>query len=288
MSRSTVVVIDDRLEELATEVRCEYKRSREALGESLDAYLVVGHCLREARGLLPSDPAFGAWFRVQEFGFSRQWALILRTAAEHESEVRAVVTTQVVTGGSPNIKKAVKQVTAGTGGTRGTRPPLGAVEGIYPTIVIDPPWQYGNTATRAAAEDHYPTMNMDELAALEIPAADDAHLYLWVTNSFIREGFDLLDAWDFTYKTTLTWCKPSIGMGNYFRVNTEHVLFAVRGRQPTQINNVGTWFEADRGKHSSKPESFYDLVEKASPGPWFEMFARRRRMGDWHYWGNES
>jgi N6-adenosine-specific RNA methylase IME4 len=130
-------------------------------------------------------------------------------------------------------------------------------------------------------------MSLDELAALHIPSADDSHLYLWVTAAFLRDGFNLLDAWGFTYKTILTWCKPSIGMGNYFRVNTEHVLFATRGRQPTLRNDVGTWFEAPRTKHSAKPESFYDLVESCSPGPWLEMFARRRRFG-WHTWGNEA
>ena len=158
----------------------------------------------------------------------------------------------------------------------------------FPTILIDPPWRYSNTSTRGAAEDHYPTMSMTELAALKVPAAEDAHLYLWVTNSFMREGFDLIDAWGFTYKTVLTWCKPSIGLGNYFRNNTEHVLFSVKGKLPTNVNNVGTWFAAGKTKHSAKPQSFYDLVEKASPGPYLEMFARSRRLGDWSVWGNEA
>jgi len=158
---------------------------------------------------------------------------------------------------------------------------------LHSAIVVDPPWRYDNVATRGAAEDHYPTMSLDELATLSVPAAADSHLYLWVTNGFMRQGFDLLDAWGFTYKTVLTWCKPSIGMGNYFRNNTEHVLFAVRGRQPTLRNDVGTWFEAGKTKHSAKPDSFYDLVESCSPGPYLEMFARRRRF-DWHVWGNEA
>jgi N6-adenosine-specific RNA methylase IME4 len=156
----------------------------------------------------------------------------------------------------------------------------------FPTIVIDPPWRYDNVATRGAAEDHYPTMTQAELLDMEIPAADDAHLYLWVTNSFFEDGFELMRRWGFTYKTCLTWCKPQIGMGNYFRSTTEHVLFGVKGRQPTLRNDVPTHFIADRTKHSAKPESFYDLVESCSPGPYHEMFARRTRFG-WSSWGNE-
>lgn len=32
---------------------------------------------------------------------------------------------------------------------------------------------------------------------------------------------------------------------------------------------------------------FLEIVERVSPGPWLEMFARRRRVG-WDVWGNEA
>jgi N6-adenosine-specific RNA methylase IME4 len=163
-------------------------------------------------------------------------------------------------------------------------------DGQFRTIVADPPWRYGNTRTRGAAEDHYPTMTIDELCALDVRsrAADQAHLYLWVTNNFLLEGFQVMDAWGFDYKTCLTWVKPQMGMGNYFRGSTEHILFGVRGGLATLRKNQMNWFQAPRGRHSAKPESFYEVVETCSPGPYFEMFARRARLGDWHYWGNES
>lgn len=162
-------------------------------------------------------------------------------------------------------------------------------DGSFRVIVADPPWQYGNKATRGAAEDHYATMTIEELCDLDVEdrAADDAHLYLWVTNGFLAEGFDVLHAWGFTYKTCLTWVKPQMGMGNYFRSSTEHVLFGVRGKLKIQDRGLTNWFEAPRGKHSAKPDSFYDLVEKASPGPYLEMFARRRRL-NWESWGAEA
>lgn len=291
---------DEHLEALASRVRAEYRRSREAMGEAVDAYFAIGTCLMEAREALPSTQAFGEWFRVQEFGFTTQWAGILRQAAEYEPFVRKAIETQLSIGKAPNIEKAVKQAVALEGGGRNNRPTLQPVPGgrgedtttvdapapsEFPAIVIDPPWRYDNVATRGAAEDHYPTMGLDELAAIELPAAKDAHLYLWVTNGFLRQGFDLLDAWDFTYKACLTWVKPQIGMGNYFRNNTEHVLFGIKGSLPTNTNNTPTAFKADRTRHSAKPESFYDIVEASSPGPWLEMFARRRRFG-WHVWGN--
>lgn len=162
-------------------------------------------------------------------------------------------------------------------------------EGVFRAIAADPPWQYANKATRGAAEDHYETMTIAEMCDLDVEAhaADESHLYLWTTNGFLREAFEVMDAWGFAYKTTLTWVKPQIGMGNYFRSSTEHILFGVRGRLRTQDRAMRNWFEARRGRHSAKPDCFYDLVEKASPGPYLEMFARRRRLG-WESWGDEA
>ena len=76
------------------------------------------------------------------------------------------------------------------------------------------------------------------------------------------------------------------GMGHYFRNNTEHVIFAVKGRLPTQRKDIPTAFTAPRGRHSEKPQAFYDMVETASPGPYLDVFARKQRMG-WDVAGNE-
>jgi len=128
---------------------------------------------------------------------------------------------------------------------------------------------------------------MQELCALEVPAADDCHLWLWVTNPFMRQGFEVLDAWGFEYRTTLTWCKPQIGLGNYLRSATEHVLFATRGSLPIERRDVPTFFTANRGRHSEKPDEFYEIAMTCSPGPRLEMFSRKRRDG-FEAWGLEA
>lgn len=49
-------------------------------------------------------------------------------------------------------------------------------------------------------------------------------------------------------------------------------------RQPT------TWWQWPRGVHSAKPPAFLDMVERVSPGPYVELFARAPRLG-WDSWG---
>lgn len=172
-------------------------------------------------------------------------------------------------------------------------PPLAEWDGQpVPTIVIDPPWDWGDEGDVdqfGRARPTYATMTFEELLAFPVgdKAQDNAHIYLWITNRSLPKGFALLEAWGFRYITALTWCKPSFGMGNYFRGQTEHVLFGVRGSLPLLRKDAGTWFAAPRGKeHSSKPEQFYGLVERCSPGPWMEIFQREPRPG-WIGWGAE-
>lgn len=162
----------------------------------------------------------------------------------------------------------------------------------YPAIILDPPWDWrdqGAVDQFGRTKPDYATMRLTDIEALPVPdlAEDNAHLYLWVTNYCLRDGLDLCDLWGFRYITLLTWCKPSIGVGNYFRVNTEHVIFGVRGKLPLLRNDLGTHFAAGRpGPHSAKPDEFYSIVETSSPGPWLEMFARTVRSG-WAQWGAE-
>jgi len=165
--------------------------------------------------------------------------------------------------------------------------------GIFSTLVIDPPWDHGDEGDQnqfGRTKPTYATMPYEAIRDLEVPhlAAENAHLYLWITNRSLPKGFDLMEAWGFRYITAITWVKPSIGVGNYYRNNTEHVLFGVRGSLQLDRADVGTWFEAPRGKrHSEKPDEFYDLIETCSPGPRIDMFARKPR-GGWYTWGEDG
>ncbi len=163
----------------------------------------------------------------------------------------------------------------------------------FTTIVIDPPWDWGDEGDvnqLGRAKPDYATLSLDQLKKLPIHeiSKKDSHIYLWVTNRSLPKGFELLKKWGYRYITCLTWCKPSFGMGNYFRGSSEQILFGVKGSLPLMRKDMGTWFEAKRGKngHSSKPDEFYDIVEKCSPGLYLDFFGRKKRKG-WFVYGNE-
>ncbi len=164
----------------------------------------------------------------------------------------------------------------------------------YATIVIDPPWDWGDEGDQdqlGRARPDYSTMSIEQLERLDVAGLSDVdcHIYMWITNRSLPKGFRLLEAWGFRYITAITWVKPHFGMGNYFRGQTEHVLFGVKGSQPLKRKDVGTVFAANRGDggHSSKPKEFLELVESCSPGPFLEMFSRSQRDG-WVSWGENT
>ena len=175
------------------------------------------------------------------------------------------------------------------------------VDGKYATILADPPWRFSNRTGKMAPEhrrlSRYGTLTLEEIAALPVAEAAEAraHLYLWVPNALILEGLDVMRRWGFSYKTNLVWHKirkdggpDGRGVGFYFRNVTELVLFGVRGSMRTlapgrrQVNFLKT----QKREHSRKPDELYELIERCSPGPYLEMFARSARPG-WSSWGNE-
>lgn len=184
----------------------------------------------------------------------------------------------------------------------GNPPPFDVVSGQFGTILIDPPWRFDNRTGKMAPEHRrlhrYPTMSFDEIAALAVGglAAPQSHLYLWCPNALLAEGLRIMQTWGFTYKTNLVWYKirkdggpDGRGVGFYFRNVTELLLFGIKGKLRTklagrkQVNII----VSRKQEHSWKPEEQYEIIETCSPGPYLELFARRRRTG-WTCWGEQA
>ena len=188
----------------------------------------------------------------------------------------------------------------------------------YKTIYADPPWaEFGGGKIVRGAQRHYPLMRTEEVCRLSVDgvpvkqlAEDNAHLYLWVTNNFMPDGLQVINAWGFRFVTVITWVKGKataiageeffepdrFGLGQYFRGITEHMLFAVRGNLPYRTRIVDgkekraqgkTLIYSPRGEHSEKPEEARQMIELVSHPPYIELFARKQVPG-WTVWGNQA
>ena len=192
------------------------------------------------------------------------------------------------------------------------------------TLVADPPWLHEDQLpgeTRGAT-NQYPCLSTNDIARFPLPPMrDDCWLFLWYVTSMLDDARLVCRIWGFEpaggelvwVKTTgsgltvidpiaadgvvdeeqqqtlvdIGATKPAFGMGRTVRNCDERCLIARRGRPELLDHSVRSVFFAPIGEHSSKPQRFYQLVEKMAPGPYTELFARRRQNWRWACLGNQ-
>lgn len=173
----------------------------------------------------------------------------------------------------------------------------------FSTIYADPPWRFQNRTGKVAPENkkltRYETMDLEAIKAMPVAeiAASKSHLYLWVPNALLPEGLEVMKAWGFEYKGNIVWEKvrkdgqpDGRGVGFYFRNVTEILLFGIKGDKNrtlaparSQVNIIRSM----KREHSRKPDEIIPIIERCSPGPFIELFARGDREG-WAMWGNQA
>lgn len=174
----------------------------------------------------------------------------------------------------------------------------------YNVIYADPPWSYNRSTGwdyKQGAGDKYTTNDIDLIKNIPIKdiTADNAVCFMWVTVPLMPEGFEVLAAWGFKYKTMLTWKKKHLGMGYWFRGSCEHILFGVKESVKCFNMQKENFYESGVGKHSQKPHYFRELISAAVKKSFdipvkLELFARSREgffpdyeYEGWDVYGNE-
>ena len=166
----------------------------------------------------------------------------------------------------------------------------------YHVIAIDPPWSY-NEKGGFSSDDYdaqnnrgavdYPTMTVEQIKKIELPAANDSVLFLWTTHAFLRDSFDVMKGWGFNYKATIVWDKVKMGMGRNIRMQVEFCLLGIKGKPIIQGSNVRDIITEPRREHSRKPEAFYKMVETMCIGNKLDYFSRQTRK-NWKHYGAEQ
>jgi len=170
----------------------------------------------------------------------------------------------------------------------------------YNIIYADPAWSfktYSDKGKDRSPDKHYSVMSLKDIKNLPIQdiVNDNCILFMWVTFPLLKEGFEVIDAWGFTYKTVaFNWVKKNKktnswfwGLGYWTRANAELCLLATRGTIKRQSASVHQVIDTPIEKHSKKPDIVRDkIVELVGDLPRIELFARETAEG-WDSWGNE-
>ena len=169
---------------------------------------------------------------------------------------------------------------------------LVGVGGVFGVIYADPPWAYnesGGNSTNRVVSGKYSTMQIEDLCALKVPAAENSVLYLWATAPRLPEAMMLIEAWGFRYKTHAIWDKEKEGLGYWFRGRHELLMVATRGKvsPPAPELRISSVVRCTRGLHSRKPDYVRDMIAKWFPDERrLEMFTRIKVHG-WEPFGNQ-
>jgi N6-adenosine-specific RNA methylase IME4 len=235
-------------------------------------------------------------------------------------EKREEVIDRAVAGEKPNAVAAVK------GEKRAAKEKaLGEVTfptGLFNVFYCDVPSHfetYSENGMDRSAENHYPTMTLEELLDLPVPsiAAENSIIFYWTTVPMLIEHLYVLETWGFLtfrprgpdgklargedgklvpfnpdarYVSHCIWGKDRIGTGYWFRNKHEILLVCVKGNIPapeagTQADSL---IMAAVKDHSRKPIIFRAMIERLFPTlPKIELFARTPAPG-WGQWGKEA
>jgi N6-adenosine-specific RNA methylase IME4 len=181
--------------------------------------------------------------------------------------------------------------------------------GSYRVVLADPPWKFNDAGSRmhpgysgkGRKKARYQVMSNEDIVDLGefvwSLGAEDSFLFLWAPNAMVLDGLArrTIEAWGYKPKQLIPWLKttktgaPRLGGGHYTRVCTEQLILATRGRCAPLVRDLGVEgvIRAPRGEHSAKPDESYRLIQRLTPGPYIELFGRRRFSESWNVIGNQ-
>ena len=223
-------------------------------------------------------------------GITHKQSHYAQELSRHEEVIAEVVARAREQGEVPVRQQVLKEI-------QKAKPKLKPIlpEGKYSIIYADPPWQYhvgdqhSNEEQETVLGTHYPSMSIEELCDMEIPAADNAALFMWATSplTMSQEAFQVVNAWGFEAKACYVWDKVKHNVGHYNSVRHEFLLICIKGTMPHIDKLYDSVESIERTKHSEKPEYFRQIIDKMYPeGKRIELFARKKVEG-WDCYGND-
>ena len=174
----------------------------------------------------------------------------------------------------------------------------------YDVIYADPPWKYGSKHYQDGGrefnnlDNYYNQMTIYELKQLPVKkiSENNSLLFIWVTDSHIKEGIEVIESWGYEYKTiAFNWIKHyesgkrCVNFSPYTLKSWEVCLLGTKGKTGDIMisNNIQGYVNAIRTEHSKKPNEVRNKINKlVGNKSKIELFAREKSDG-WDVWGNE-
>jgi N6-adenosine-specific RNA methylase IME4 len=141
----------------------------------------------------------------------------------------------------------------------------------FACVYADPPWMIGEGNE----------LFVTAFSQLPIPSLVEgaAHLHLWASNDSLLAAVQVMENWGFRFSGCLVCINSDGRPGRYWLDSHEYLLLGTRGDLPLMESTLPSWFHCDREPNGCPPLPIRDLIERASPGPYLELFGRYPAMG---------
>ena len=174
----------------------------------------------------------------------------------------------------------------------------------YSVIVSDPPWRQSKGGKKKArpnssgGELDYPTLSLEDILhyqkkAMEL-AEDDHVLFLWTIEKYLPEAEAMLKELGYKLHVRMVWNKVT-GIPSAFtiRYGHEYMLYCYKEKllkvEKKEQGKIHSVFTEQVKRHSQKPETSYEIVERLYPDvKKLEMYARGEARENYDVWGNEA
>lgn len=126
--------------------------------------------------------------------------------------------------------------------------------------------------------------SMSELKKLEIPAKDDAILFIWCRSPFLEKTLQIMNAWGFKYSTNMIWDMQLGSTIQWIYGQHKILLIGIKGNfsLPTDDTSTFSVYREKQHNHSVKPSYFYEQIERMFPNEkYLELFAHNKHNNFW-------
>jgi N6-adenosine-specific RNA methylase IME4 len=142
-------------------------------------------------------------------------------------------------------------------------------------IHVIPPWPEGRTPKADICRFVQELLDLP----VRLVAGERAHLHLWTPPEILEDGLRILRAWGFDYRSSLVRTKPAAGCGSYWRQAHEILLLGVRGKLEFDDRSLLSWMDRRANSAAESLDEARSIVQRASPGPYLELFGGRATRG---------
>ena len=143
---------------------------------------------------------------------------------------------------------------------------------------------YANPVYESETSDKQLAISTEDMKKMQIPADDNAVLFLWTNAKELIASLEIVNAWGFTYRDQAVWDFEKVNTANLcFESRHKILLVATKGdKLPKPALTKASVFRERSDKTDLKPAYYYETIARMFPeGAYLDVFAKEPFNSKW-------